>query len=88
LKFFWFHPKNREEPRHLVTPYDTQEGDEDPHGEISCLYFVADSVYKSLLSIRSVFDSRQYTDIQVDGTGVSTVSFTDSFLQFLVVITI
>jgi hypothetical protein len=32
---------------------------------------------------QSVFSSRQSTDKQVDVTGVSTVSFTGSFLQIL-----
>jgi hypothetical protein len=48
-----------------------------------CLYLVADSVCKSLFDIRSVFDSRQSTDKQVDVTGVSTVLFKDSFPQIL-----
>jgi hypothetical protein len=50
---------------------------------IWCLYLAADSVCKSLFDIRSVFSSRQSTDKQVDGRGVSTVSFTGSFLHIL-----
>jgi hypothetical protein len=37
-------------------------------------YLASDSVYMSLFDIRSVFNSMQSTDKQVDITGVSTVS--------------
>jgi hypothetical protein len=47
------------------------------------IYLAAYSICKSLLEIRSVFSSRQSTYKQVDVTGVSTVSFTDSFPQIL-----
>jgi hypothetical protein len=40
-------------------------------------------VCKNLFDIRSVFSSRQSTDKQVDGTGVSTVSCTGRFPQIL-----
>jgi hypothetical protein len=45
------------------------------------MYLALDSVCKSLFDIRSVFDSGQSTD-KVDVTEISTVSFTNSFLQF------
>jgi hypothetical protein len=48
-----------------------------------CLYLAPDSVCKSLFDIRSVFNSRQSTDKQVDVTGVSLISFTGSFPQIL-----
>jgi hypothetical protein len=48
-----------------------------------CLYLAADSVHKSLFSIRSVFNSRIFTDKQVDVTGISTVSFKRSFSEIL-----
>jgi hypothetical protein len=41
------------------------------------------SVCMRLLDIRSNFNSMQSADKQVDVTGVSTVSFTDSFPQIL-----
>jgi hypothetical protein len=47
------------------------------------LYIAADSVCKSLFEIRSVFDSRQSTDKQVDDTGVSTVSFTGNLSEIV-----
>jgi hypothetical protein len=46
-------------------------------------YFAVDLVYKSMFDIRSVFNSRQSTDKQIDVTRVSTVSFVDIFLQIL-----
>jgi hypothetical protein len=48
-----------------------------------CLYLATYSVCKSLFDIRSLFNSRQSTEKVVDVTGVSTVSFTDSFPQIL-----
>jgi hypothetical protein len=50
---------------------------------IHTLYIVTYSICKSLLDIQSVFSSRQFIDRSVDVTGVSTVSFTGSFLQIL-----
>ena len=48
-----------------------------------CVYIAAYSLCKSLLSIRSVFSSRQFTDKKVDVTRVSNVSLTGSFPQIL-----
>jgi hypothetical protein len=47
------------------------------------IMFTVDSVCKRLFDIRSVFNSRQSADKQVDATGVSMVSFTDSSQQIL-----
>jgi hypothetical protein len=51
--------------------------------KLNGVYLAADSVCKGLFDIRSIFSSRQSTDKHVDVTGVSTVSFTGSFLQSL-----
>jgi hypothetical protein len=50
---------------------------------IWCLYLAVNSVCISLLDIRSNFNSMQSADKQINVTGVSTVSFTDSFPQIL-----
>jgi hypothetical protein len=42
---------------------------------------IADSIYKGVFEIRSVFNLRPHTDKQHDVTGIPTVSFTGNILQ-------
>jgi hypothetical protein len=53
------------------------------HLHIWYLYFTVDLICRGLFHIQSVFNSKQSTENQADVMRVSTVSFTDSFLQIL-----
>jgi hypothetical protein len=53
-----------------------------PISSAYCLYLAVDSVCKSLFDIQSVFNSRQFTDKQVDITKVSTVCLLTAFRIF------